>query len=46
MTIAQWNIENDDGFYAFMRRKEQPLWKFDEINDSDLLDPQKGTLLI
>ena len=46
VTLAQWNIENDDGFYAFIRRKEQPFWKVDEINDSDLLDPQKGVLSI
>ena len=43
MTLDQWRIHNDDSFYAFVRRKEQPAWTYDELKDSDLLDPKEGT---
>ena len=42
MTLDQYRIHNDDIFYAFVRRKEQPAWTYDKLKDSDLLDPKKG----
>lgn len=42
MTLDQWRIHNDDIFYAFVRRKEQPAWTYDELKESDCLDPKKG----
>ena len=43
MTLDQWRIRNDDALYAFVRRKEQPAWTYDELKDSDRLDPKEGT---
>ena len=43
VTIEKWKIQNNDIFYSFIRRKEQPMtWAFDDLKDNDLLDPLKG----
>ena len=42
MTLDQYRFHNDDIFYAFVRRKEQLAWTYDELKDSDLLDQKKG----
>ena len=41
VTLEQWRIDNNDSFYAFARRKEQPSWNFPELKDH-ATDPTKG----
>lgn len=43
VTIEKWKIQNNDIFYMFIRRREQPItWAFDDLKDNDQLDPLKG----
>lgn len=42
VTLSQWNIKNNDSFYAFPRRRNQPAWIFPELLNDDFMDPTEG----
>ena len=45
VTLERWNIENNESFYVFIRRKEQPsLWNFEESENLEMYDATEGKL--
>ena len=45
MTLQRWNIENNESFYVFIRRKEQPsIWNFEESENLEMYDSTEGQL--
>ena len=42
VTVERWKIQDGDTFFAFIRRKEQPTFIFDELKENDTIDPTNG----